>query len=65
MNNSPKANQILGKFNSLRNAESFSDRSFATTGKANAIILGDDEKFWVTNLRTFENLTANGYEEAI
>jgi len=58
MDNSPKANQILGKFNKQESAESFADHGV----KLHAVILGDDQKFWVVNMRTFENLTKNGYE---
>jgi hypothetical protein len=51
---------ILGKFNSLANAESFCEH----TVKMSAIILGDDEKFWVVNLRVFEQLLKAGYSRA-
>lgn len=51
---------MLAKFNTYKSAESFSNR----TVKASAIILGDDELYWVVNLATMEKLLKAGYELA-
>lgn len=51
---------MLAKFNSQKLAESFSNR----TEKASAIILGDDDKFWVVTLGKMEELLNAGYELA-
>jgi hypothetical protein len=59
-NQMTKKLDILGKFNSLATAESFCEH----TVKMSAIILGDDEKFWVVNLRVFEQLLKAGYSRA-
>ena len=52
---------MLGKFNSRTLANSFSNM----THKTSAIILGDDEKFWVVTLATMEKLLRAGYELAL
>jgi hypothetical protein len=52
---------MLGKFNSLTLAKSYSE----TTVKLSAVILGDDQKYWVVNLREFSRLIKAGYSEAI
>ncbi|MFZ5856765.1 MAG: hypothetical protein ACOYZ6_08040 [Chloroflexota bacterium] len=49
---------MIAKFNSYQSAESFSNRTI----KANAIILGDDDLYWVVNLATMEKLLKSGYE---
>lgn len=51
---------MLGKFTEYRLAKAFSDRTIKTS----AIILGDDEKYWVVNLATMERLLKGGYELA-
>jgi hypothetical protein len=48
------------KFNSLAAATSFANRTI----KPHAIILGDDELFWVVSLSTMERLLRQGYELA-
>ncbi len=48
---------MLGKFNEMRLAQSFSNR----TTKASAIVLGDDNKFWVVTLAEMVKLEAAGY----
>lgn len=49
---------MLGKFNHYILAKSFSDM----THKASAIMLGDDQKYWVVNLASMERLLRAGYE---
>lgn len=49
---------MLGKFTSQKLAQSFSNRTI----KANAIILGDDGKFWVVTLAEMVKLIEAGYE---
>ena len=49
---------MLGKFKIRTLAESFSNR----TVKPSAVILGDDEMFWVVTLATMERLLNAGYE---
>lgn len=51
---------MLGKFNNLQTAQNFSNR----TNKASAIILGDDNKYWVVTLAEMEKLLRGGYELA-
>lgn len=51
---------MLAKFNSLQLANSFSNR----TDKVSAVILGDDDKFWVVTLAKMEELLKAGYELA-
>ena len=51
---------MLAKFSNYQLAKSFSNR----TTKASAIILGDDNKFWVVNLATMETMLKAGYELA-
>lgn len=51
---------MLGRFNSFRAASGFS----AKTLKPSAIILGDDDRFWVVNLATMERMIRAGYEIA-
>ena len=51
---------MLGKFNSQKLAENFSNR----TNKMSAVILGDDKKYWVVTLAKMENLLKSGYELA-
>ena len=51
---------MLGKFTKLSSAQSFSNR----TDKASAIVLGDDNRFWVVTLAAMENLLKAGYELA-
>lgn len=52
---------MLGRFNNFNVASSFS----AMTLKSSAIILGDDNQFWVVNLATMERLIRAGYELAV
>ena len=47
-------------FKNLDNAVSFSGRML----KANAVILGENDEFWVVNLRQMEKLLKQGYELA-
>jgi hypothetical protein len=49
---------MLGKFSNYANAASFSYR----TEKASAIILGDDNKYWVVTMREMARLANAGYE---
>lgn len=49
---------MLGKFNSLSLAQSFSNN----TTKMSAIILGDDDKYWVVTMAKMEQLINAGYE---
>ena len=49
---------MLGKFNSLSLAQSFSNR----TDKMSAIVMGDDGKYWVVTLAKMEELINAGYE---
>ena len=49
---------MLEKFNSQRLAEGFSNQ----TEKISAIILGDDNKFWVVTLVEMNRLIKVGYE---
>ena len=51
---------MLGKFNTLSAARNFSYRTIKTS----AVILGDDELFWVVTLATMEKLLKAGYELA-
>jgi len=51
---------MLGQFQSYANAQSFSNRTI----KATAIILGDNNRFWVVTLATMETLLNSGYELA-
>jgi len=51
---------MLAKFNSRTAAINFNSRTI----KASAIILGDDDKFWVVTLATMEKLIRGGYEIA-
>lgn len=51
---------MLGKFENYANAQNFSNRTL----KASAVILGDDNNFWVVNLATMEKLLKAGYELA-
>jgi len=46
------------KFNDLNLARGFKNR----TTKASAIIMGDDQKYWVVSLREIERLLKAGYE---
>jgi len=48
------------KFNSLKSAQSFADKAI----KPQAIILGDDNLFWVVSLREGQKLVKQGYEVA-
>lgn len=50
----------VSKFNHLANARSFSDRP----KKPMAILLGDDQLFWVVSLALGEELVKSGYELA-
>lgn len=43
---------MLGKFNSIELAKSFSNR----TTKMSAIVLGDDNKYWVVTMGEFARL---------
>lgn len=52
-----KENEMLGKFNKLQTARNFSNRTI----KASAIVLGDDNKYWVTNLAEMTKLEKAGY----
>lgn len=47
----------IAKFNTLTNARNFKNRA-----KCRAIILGDDNKYWIVNLATMEKLIRQGYE---
>lgn len=49
---------MLGKFQNLGLALSFSGR----TNKMSAIILGDDNKYWVVTMAEMERLIKAGYE---
>ena len=49
---------MLGKFNSQTLAENFSNR----THKMSAIMLGDDNRFWVVTLAVMQKLLKQGYE---
>jgi len=49
---------MLGKFTRLGTARSFSARTI----KASAIILGDDNKFWVVTLAEMSRLEKAGFE---
>jgi len=49
------------KFVNLSNAISFSNRTI----KASAIMLGDDNRYWVVNLATMEKLLKAGCELAL
>jgi hypothetical protein len=49
-----------GKFNSLALAEQCCEH----TVKMSAIILGDDGKYWVVNMREFGRLLKAGYSRA-
>lgn len=49
---------MIAKFNTYESAEKFSSRTF----KASAIILGNDNLYWVVNLATMEKLIESGYE---
>lgn len=49
---------MLAKFKSQKLAENFSNRTI----KMSAIILGNDSRFWVVNLRTMNTLIKQGYE---
>jgi len=51
---------MLGKFTEYGLAKAISGRTI----KASAIILGDDDKFWVVNLATMERLLKGEYELA-
>jgi hypothetical protein len=50
----------LAKMQSLKLAKQYSDRTL----KPSAIILGDDERFWVVTLADFERCLKSGYEAA-
>jgi hypothetical protein len=51
---------MIAKFTKLSTANSFS----AKTIKASAVILGDDNHFWVVTLAKMESLLKSGYELA-
>ena len=48
---------MLGKFSKEKSAKGFSSRTI----KASAIILGDDNKYWVVTLGKMEALIKQGY----
>lgn len=48
---------MLGKFTKLSTARNFSNH----TDKASAIVLGDDNKFWVVTLAEMMRLERGGY----
>lgn len=47
----------LAKFSNLKLAQSFSHRTI----KMSAIMLGDDNRFWVVTMATFERLIKANY----
>lgn len=49
---------MLAKFTNETTARNFSNR----TDKASAIVLGDDNKYWVVTLAKMEELVKAGYE---
>jgi len=51
---------MLGKFIRLSTATSYSNRADV----ANAIVLGDDNRYWVVTLAKMERLLSEGYELA-
>lgn len=51
---------MLGEFQSYASANSFSIRTI----KASAVILGDNNRFWVVTFATMERLLKSGYELA-
>lgn len=51
---------MLGKFKNLGLANGFS----ATTLKSSAVMLGDDERYWVVTLAVMERMLKAGYELA-
>lgn len=51
---------MIAKLNTLGNARSFSNKTIKMT----AIILGDDDLFWVVTLGVMERLLKQGYEIA-
>lgn len=51
---------MLGEFTSLTLAQSFSNRTI----KASAVMLGDNDRFWVVTLGRMETLLRAGYELA-
>ena len=52
---------MLGKFNSRQTAINFKNHTIPIS----AIILGDDNKYWVVTTGKMENLLRAGYELAI
>ncbi len=53
----------IARFNTPRNAESFVNQAFKTTGKTLRIFMGDDETFWVVTMADGERLLKGGLEE--
>lgn len=51
---------MLGKFRNLSLAKSFSEKTL----QISAIILGDDDGFWVVTLAQMDRLLKAGYELA-
>jgi len=52
---------MLGKFNSRQTAESFKNHTIPMS----AIVLGDDNKYWVVTIGKMESLLKSGYELAV
>jgi hypothetical protein len=52
--------QQIGRYDNLANAIGAQDKR----EKASAVMLGDDEQFWVVTLATMEKLIKLGYEVA-
>jgi len=58
-----RKHHILGRFQNLKLAKSFSARTHPGTHKASRIFLGDCPEYWVVTMAEGERLLAEGYEE--
>jgi len=52
---------MLGKFNSRQTAINFKNHTIPMS----AIVLGDDNKYWVVTIGKMESLLRSGYELAV